>query len=263
MFLFKKKQSLLGVKISGNTVSLLELDTKKQIKAYAVSSNSKLEIALQQALAQMNTNVKNAAIAMPHCAVIFKTIELDPSLSDYEIESYIFANCQKLIGLPLEKIKLDYRIAEKNKRQKTKVELFATRAEWVEEKITLLKAANLEVVAADIDSYALLRAVKQRESLFGVTAVVYAAQTNFIFFVTNKNQIIFYKEAAKIGECLELYKTTENDPIQRLLLIGDLAGEELKISVQEVVDFPCSLLDSNEKWSWLAYGLALRGFNND
>jgi Tfp pilus assembly PilM family ATPase len=254
--IFKKTPSLLGVDISGNTIRLIELDKKRQVKLCAVGS---------KALLPANTSSKNAAIAMPHSTVIFKTIELDSNLSAYEIETYINANCQKFIGLPAEKIKLDYRTAKHIKGQKTKIELFATRTEWVEEKIAFLKSVNLNVVAVDIDSYALLRAVKQQESLFGTTAIANVNQTDSIFFVTANNKIIFYKETTSIDACLELYNSTNNSPIQRLIFIGELANTELKEDIQKIAGFPCVIMSSLPKIEncWLGYGLALRNFCRD
>lgn len=261
MPMFKNKTALVGVDLieSSNTVCITELDKKGQIKTEAICSSTNIEIALSQALDKANPSISKAAIAMPFSAVILKSIEFDNKISELEIEAYILANCQKIIGLPAAKINLDFNINKHLPKNKTKVDIYATRAEWITAKTSLLTKASLQVVAADIDSFALLRAVQQQENIVGITAIASFTPDGIVFFITDNGQIAFYQKITSIEEGLERYNASNYGPIQKIFLLNNTNSSEQLVQTQKAAGIPCALLTANFTSSWLSYGLALRG----
>ena len=123
---FKKRSTaLLGVDISSSSIKLLELsrqgDKKFRVERYfsrplpegaVVEKNiSNLEAVGEEilklsTLAKTGTNM--VAVAVPGSAVITKTIELNASLTDAEMENQITVEADQYIPYPLDEVAIDF-----------------------------------------------------------------------------------------------------------------------------------------------------------
>src|SRR5690606_31533162 len=123
--LFKKKtKAVLGIDISSSSIKLLELSKhgdKYQVERYAwrplpegavVEKNiANLEAVGEEmdklaSLAKAQT--QRAAVAVSGSAVITKTIELNASLTDAEMENQITVEADQYIPYPLDEVAIDF-----------------------------------------------------------------------------------------------------------------------------------------------------------
>ena len=123
-FLKKKTTALLGIDISSSSVKLLELSKqgdKYKVERYAsrplpegavVEKNiTNLEVVGEEVLklaTLVKTTSKLAAVAVPGSSVITKTIEMNASLSDSEMENQITIEADQYIPYPLEEVNIDF-----------------------------------------------------------------------------------------------------------------------------------------------------------
>lgn len=174
--LFKKKtDALLGIDISSTSVKLLELSRQGEryrVEAYAVEPlpigavNDKniveLEVvgdALARALIKARTRLRKAAVAVAGSAVITKTIEMDASLSDDEMDRQLQVDADQYIPYPLEEVALDFEVQGRSVRHPgcVNVLLAACRKENVEAREAVLALAGLTARVVDIEAHALAR----------------------------------------------------------------------------------------------------------
>jgi type IV pilus assembly protein PilM len=176
--LFKKKPDvLLGLDISSTSVKLLELSRSNgqfRVEAYGVeplppqamvekniSDVAGVGEAIKRVAAQARPSTKSAAVAVAGSAVITKTIELDGSLTDEQMEAQITAEADQYIPYPLEEVAIDFEVQGASERNEQQVEvlLAACRRENVEMREAALQAGGLKAAVVDIEAHAMKRAV--------------------------------------------------------------------------------------------------------
>jgi type IV pilus assembly protein PilM len=176
--LFKKKPDvLLGLDISSTSVKLLELSRSNgqfRVEAYGVeplppqamvekniSDVAGVGEAIKRVTAQARPSTKSAAVAVAGSAVITKTIELDGSLTDEQMEAQITAEADQYIPYPLEEVAIDFEVQGASERNEQQVEvlLAACRRENVEMREAALQAGGLKAAVVDIEAHAMKRAV--------------------------------------------------------------------------------------------------------
>ena len=174
--LFNNKTStVLGVDISSTSVKVLELNRsggQYRLEAYgqqllppgAVVENNIQEPeavgqAINSALTRSRSGVKNAAVAVSGSAVITKTIEMDSSLSDDEMETQIAVEADQYIPYALDEVAIDFEVLglkEKNP-ERAEVLLAACRKENVEMREEALNLAGLKAKIVDVEAFAMER----------------------------------------------------------------------------------------------------------
>jgi len=176
--LFKKKPDvLLGLDISSTSVKLLELSRNHdrfRIEAYGVeplppqamvekniSDVAGVGEAIKRLVARTKPSSRSAAVAVAGSAVITKTIELDASMTDEQMETQITAEADQYIPYPLEEVAIDFEIQGPSERNPQQVEvlLAACRRENVEMRDEALKLGGLKAAVVDIEAHAMKRAV--------------------------------------------------------------------------------------------------------
>jgi type IV pilus assembly protein PilM len=159
--LFKKKSDiLLGLDISSTSVKLLELSKSNgryRVESYGVEPlppNAVVEKnisdiegvgeAIKRLTSRARASSKLAAVAVAGSAVITKTIEMQGSLSDDELENQITVEADQYIPYPLDEVAIDFEVQGVSPRNPDQVEvlLAACRKENVE-----LRQAALELAA--------------------------------------------------------------------------------------------------------------------
>ena len=173
-----KSTTILGIDISSSSIKLLELSKsggKYKVENYAtrplpegavVEKNiGKLE-AVGEELFKLASLVKTsttlAAVAVPGAAVITKTIELNASLSDAEMENQITVEADQYIPYPLDEVAIDFERQGPSRKNEGMVEvlLAACKKENVDLRVDALQIGGFEADAVDIEAYAMERAFR-------------------------------------------------------------------------------------------------------
>ena len=171
----RKGNTLLGIDISSTSVKLLELSrsgNRFKVEAYAVEplpTNAVVEknivelegvgLALSRAVAKAKVGTRPAAVAVAGSAVITRTVEMDASLNDAELETQLQIEADQYIPYPLEEVALDFEVQGSSARNAERVDvlLAACRKENVEAREAALALAGLTAKIVDVEIFALER----------------------------------------------------------------------------------------------------------
>ncbi|PCH61105.1 MAG: pilus assembly protein PilM [SAR86 cluster bacterium] len=174
--LSKKSTPLLGVDISSTSVKIVQLSANQEsftVENYVIRTlptNAVVEKnisdvnAVGQCIAEaikiMNPSIKDAAVAVAGSAVITKTIEMNASLNDVEMENQIIVEADQNIPYPLEEVSIDFERQQASATNPGMVEvlLAACRRENVDSRVASLELVGLKAKVVDIEAYAIERA---------------------------------------------------------------------------------------------------------
>ena len=150
----KKTSTLLGVDISSTAVKILQLAAtgdSYRLEDYVIRplpANSVVEKnindldavaeSIASAVSLMKPSQTDAAVAVAGSAVITKTIEMNASLSDSEMENQIVVEADQYIPYPLDEVSIDFErqvVSERNP-ELVEVLLAACRRENVDTRVT-------------------------------------------------------------------------------------------------------------------------------
>ena len=177
-----KKLAVVGLDISSTSCKLLELvraGSRYKVEAYAVEplpqdAVSEREIrdpeavgeAIKRVLSRSRSGVKHAAVAVAGSAVITKTILMDKSLSEDEMESQIQVEADQYIPYPLEEVALDFEVVGESEKAPDKVDvlLAASRSENVYSRVDAVELGGLSTKVVDVEAYAMERAFQLLEN---------------------------------------------------------------------------------------------------
>ncbi|CAM3539580.1 pilus assembly protein PilM [Parendozoicomonas haliclonae] len=217
--LFKKKSSvMLGIDISSTSVKLLELSRngdQYRVESYAVEplppnavvekNINELEAvgeSIKKVLAKSRSSLKNAAVAVAGSAVITKTLEMDASLSDEEMENQISVEADQYIPYPLDEVALDFEVVglSPNNPERAEVLVAASRKENVDNREAALNIGGLTAKVVDVEAYAMERAYELIETQLQLdddeplVAIVDLGATMTTLSVLEKGRTIYTRE---------------------------------------------------------------------
>ncbi|WP_343597026.1 pilus assembly protein PilM [Acinetobacter sp.] len=173
----KPKKGLIGVDISSTSVKLLELSIKNDrywVESYAlvplvegavveknIVNPEAVAEAIEKALEIGNPSTVNVAFAVPTSTVIHKIIEMDEDMNDDEREVQIRMDAEQYIPFALDDVSLDFEVLPETTGRPGRVNvlLVATRTENVDNRNEALVYAGLTPKVADVESYAMERAL--------------------------------------------------------------------------------------------------------
>ncbi len=176
-FLRGKKQNMLGLDISSSSVKLLELSSrngKVQIESYGVAALPHLAVverkiqepeqvgeAIRLVIERARPSTRHTVAAVSGASVITRTIQMDASLSNSELESQILIEADQFIPFPINEVALDFEVIgpTKGRPSKQDVLLVACRLETVDYLQDALKYGGLIPKVVDVENYAIERAV--------------------------------------------------------------------------------------------------------
>ncbi len=189
MALFRSKSNvLLGLDISSTSVKLLEISKNSdryRVESYAVEPlppNAVVEKnisdvegvgeAIKRVLSRSKSSAKQAAVAVAGSAVITKTIEMDASMSDDDMEMQITVEADQYIPYPLDEVAIDFEVQGLSERNPEQVEvlLAACRKENVEMREAALELGNIKPAIVDIEAHAMKRAFELLKPQLGSNA---------------------------------------------------------------------------------------------
>lgn len=216
--LFKKTpKAVLGIDISSSSIKLLELSRhgdQYQVERYAsrplpagvvVEKNiANLEAVGEEmdklaSLAKPRT--RRAAVAVSGSAVITKTIELNASLTDTEMENQITVEADQYIPYPLDEVAIDFERQRPSRRNEGMVEvlLAACKKENVDSRVEALEMGGFEAAFVDIEAYAMERAFRllcaqMRLNGAGVVAIMDIGATMTTIYILRDGVSIYTRE---------------------------------------------------------------------
>lgn len=307
------KNSLLGVDVGQNSVKLIELKKRKkqlELVAYAnvafdakVSRSNESKIiskAIKTAIFQSKTKVRNAAIALSHSAIISKTVSLNCKLTAAEIEKFVSLNAEKQIGYSLDKVGIDYCVAENideyGAANKSTLQIVAVRKERIDKCIALLNEAGLEAKIIDIDSFALERATRMQ--VIDEDKIIAAINLDFgsiLLCVLDNKKLLYANEVfiddnelqsaaqivVQIKKIVQMCMLSQHMQIRQIYLSGEKANNNILLAtVTEELKIPTCLANPFEfikiynvtdeiklkqigSSMLISCGLALRKFSHD
>lgn len=223
----KKNTALLGIDISSSSIKLLELSksgSKYKVENYAsrpLPDGAVLEknIANLDAVGEemlklsllVKTHTLKAAVAVSGSAVITKTIVMNASMSDSEMENQIVVEADQYIPYPLEEVAIDFERQGKSKKNEDMVEvlLAACKKENVESRVAALEIGGYQAKVVDIEAYAMERAFNlmceqmdlEKE---GLSAIIDIGATMTTMYILRDGVSIYTREQVFGGSQLSM-----------------------------------------------------------
>lgn len=217
--LFKNSSNmLLGLDISSTSVKLLEISRSSsgyRVEAYGVEPlppNAVVEKnisdvegvgeAVKRLVGRSKANSRVCAVAVAGSAVITKTIEMDASLSDDEMENQITVEADQYIPYPLDEVAIDFEVQGLAERAPDQVEvlLAACRRENVELREASLEIGGVKARVVDIEAHAMKRAFELVQPQLGanpedlVVAIIDIGATMTTLSVLADDKSIYTRE---------------------------------------------------------------------
>ncbi|MFL1555818.1 type IV pilus assembly protein PilM [Pseudomonas sp. O11] len=178
-FFRRKVDTMLGVDINDTGIKLIELGRStrgynvhgyvtQRLPANAVVDGTLLDLeaigrVLQQALSELHTSARQAAVAVAGPSVITRVIEMAAGLSDEEMVWKIQMEADQYIPYPLDDVAIDFQVRGPSAHDPARVEvlLAACLKQQVEAREAVLALAGLVTRVVDVERFALERACSQ------------------------------------------------------------------------------------------------------
>lgn len=179
-----KSNAILGVDISSTSVKVLALGLSGggyKVEAFAIEPLQNGAIvenniqdptvigeAVSRALSEAKAGKRAAAVAVSGAAVITKTIEMDASLSEDEMETQISVEADQYIPYAMDEVAIDFEVQGFNEKNPKRVEvlLAACRRDNVEMREEALRLAGIKTRIVDVEAFAMARATELIEKQF-------------------------------------------------------------------------------------------------
>lgn len=201
--------SLLGVDISPVAVKVLEISHSDKgfcLEGYGFAQffeagRAHLMSSIKAILAKINASTRFAATALPDRFVISKIIQLVDGLNELEMEELILLEASKCLSYSHDKINIDFVVLGPSKKSVGMLDvlLVACKSAQVEQRVSLLKEAGLEVKIVDIESYAIASVIQQffpEDSQYKMIAVIDIGYESINLFVLDTGKTIYSHENA-------------------------------------------------------------------
>ena len=172
----KDAGSLLGVEIASDSVRIIQLQGCRRRHRVAACISEPLSsdgaagdpdsvvAALENALRRCGSRQRRAALALPGSQVIFKHCQLPQGLGASGLEAQLLADAERLFPFPLDDLALDFQVlgASGERDGHQDVLVAACRQRALEPVERMVARAGLDLVAVEVDSIALRRAMPTR-----------------------------------------------------------------------------------------------------
>lgn len=175
-FFNSQQRSLLGIDISSTSVKILEISHSGDrycVEGYAraalpegamdgvlVKDVEMVASTIKNLLSSTHFTSKKAACAVPESSAISKIIQLDASLSTYEMEELVISEADKYIPYPIDEINIDFNVIGPSLKNPAfhDVLIVASRTENISSRIEMMEKSGLTATIVDVESYAIERA---------------------------------------------------------------------------------------------------------
>lgn len=298
---FKKPTSLIGLDIQTNAINLLELDYNKPHYTLLACAKTAVDpgnwvAALEQCLALSNPTSKTVALALDHCTVLFKTAEIDATLTEDEIFSHIRNRASQYLNLPLDELLLDFEMIgpAKTHPNLNEIRWVAAKRHSIAPWLSHLQHIGLNLALIDVNSLTVQRAAYFLGAKNTTTALVHISDHSLLLSILHRSSAIYTlaepwqasliikdqdatkKILAFITRALQFYYDTENPPTITVILLSGhwvtadlattllqqtginvtLANPWVQINISSAMQQRLSVYKAHEFMQ--AFGLALR-----
>lgn len=236
----REKSTLLGMQINSGVIRFLQLRHRKnlfEVQAYNVTTFDPKAIALEnkniavianiikQSVQQAVVTTPYVAIAIDDASVINKVIQMDATLSDYEIEQQIIYEAEKYIPFKLSEVNIDFQVLGPTHDSPgwRDVKLVIARTETITFYQQLLLQAGLILKIVDLESCVSQRVAElsalqlSNQGIDNVIAVVNIDEARIHITVLNNFNAIFTR-----SEILNL--SEKNTPLFQNTLLQYIQG---------------------------------------
>lgn len=237
---FIPKEPAFSMQLNGTSLKLIQLVERGKeihIQAYAhaplpkdVMNNDAIIDAANlaefiettiQAPEFGKVTTRKVAITLPESKSFVRIIQI-PKMAESEVENAILFEAESYVPMPMDQVYYDWRILQTG-TENMSVLLVASPKETVDSYLSVLESANLEVVAIEVESLSLCRALIPEES--SDTALLIDLDS----FKTNL--IMVEKGNLQFSSSIPIAGNTFTDTIAQALGITKPQAEAIKIKV--------------------------------
>lgn len=241
----------MGVDVSSTSVKLVELASsggelrlenyiirplpEKAVQEKNIQDPAAVAESIRQALSLMKPRHRAAAVAVAGSAVITKTIEMNASFSDAELENQIVVEADQYIPYPLSEVALDFERQPLSdpEAETADVLLAACRRENVDSRVHALEDGGLDVHVVDIEAFAMERACSLLQGQLGgvpeMLSVIDVGASAVTLYVLRNGRILYTREQLFGGnqllEQVQLQFSLSPAEAERALRRGELPPE--------------------------------------
>lgn len=249
--------SIVGIEINADFLKVLEIHSHESsltVKHFGMASVPEgavnkndikdpliLGQILKEVFVKSKISTKNIALSVPRSSAIIKDITVDSRLTPAEIESRIWIEAKRLFPNLIEDIYLDYinmgPLADNPMR--LEIILTACRKDQIHPYYEIMRVAGLNPAIIDLNSYALLRALKmitKSQMSLQTIALLNISSSLITLIIIHEGTLVYTHELNYDGQRIAK-KVTKNennysDSINKEGLIADnLDLETLKASI--------------------------------
>lgn len=159
----RQKAAVVGVDLADEQVHLLELGGGQEVRA-AVSAelpaaegfNAAITAAvIREAFKRGGLRAHRAALALPAAMLQIRRLQLPPGLDEDSLQELLRADAERYLPCPAAECCFDFECLPAASSAYTELRLYACARRQLEPRCEALRLAGLEVIAADLESYAL------------------------------------------------------------------------------------------------------------
>lgn len=263
----KKERSCLGIDIGSSSIkavvlskqsdrielnSLITVDLSKgTLQNKEISDPKQFETALKQIRSDIPKHIKNVSIAITGSQVNSKIIQVDRSLTETEIEYYLYANLSLITSKVVGEVNLDFAIIGENKvdeRLKDVLVVVAKRS-LINARALALRKSGFHCAVVDLESHCLMRVLQLQaadELLFKKgLANLHIGKMTTLFIVIAGDALIFSREL-NIG--------TEQLIIDGCQTLNHVVADKLISQVKHYLQNYSSMLGGKAIETWFCSG---------
>lgn len=240
IFMFKKKENLIGLDIGSHSVKIAHVDTRSTParlvtmgmiplprEAFAEGRVTKSEVVarcIKQLFDHLKLKEKAVAASVSGYEVMIKKIEL-PQMTEQELRKRMQSELGQYIPFNIDEVHVDYQVLDiaPERANQMEVLLVAAKKESVNDHVNLLKLARLDPLVIDVDYFALSNAY---ETSFGTEktkiALVDIGANKAIMDIIHEGVPIFTRGIAIGGSSL-------TEAIRDTFQITDEEAERVKL----------------------------------
>lgn len=209
----RKRPAVLGVDLGAAAVKVLELSRSAEglrVEGFAsvaiapglitdntIQDVAALGAALTLALAQAKVSAAHAAIALPATLVISKTLQVDATLPEEELEATMQLEAASSISFPLTEVYRDFAVLGLHEKDPAKMDvlLVAARRAPVDTRVLVLHNAGLSVDCVEVETFTMERVVNYLNLAEDKTiAVIQVSAAMITLTVIYRKRVIYSRE---------------------------------------------------------------------
>lgn len=272
--LFSASQQSIGIDLDGVSIIVLHKKHNKikilHTASDEFSSDEKRIKFLREFLINHKICSKNIYVSIPAKYTIKKELQFSAILQETDIKLQLALEQEKYFPGITEKLTYDFVIKNVIKENQNVV-VYAAKQKLLADRLNLLRDAKIYPVCVEPDGFAWLRLIDsaQRESLIedkaGVLLVVQRKTLKIIIFnhyeiLYENNEFEFDDVVGLVQRNLKHFTATNNYNIAIFYFIGE---ENLTMPLRQKMNLRIVSIAKVDNKLLLAYGLALRGFDDN